>query len=259
MRHLRRIRKHGAWLAISLLVLWASRHLIPEAALRSATDVGGNFLQTFGGMYGVIVAFAIYLVWTQHNDTQIAIEHEATALVELYRVLGWFPSWPTRDTVRASLREYARDVPTAYQAGAPHHQERVVLERDLGAFLSHPPSGDTEERLYQTAIDRFHELNQARGHRVTAAKLRMGEGMRWFVYIGGGITVAGLELVWVDSFPLHAAFVAGLTWVVVAAASIVIDLDDPTSGDFIVDWSHFTHAAAAMEQAQCPAASPSRP
>lgn len=258
LRHLRRVRKHGVWLAVSLGVLWSARHFIPEAALRSATDVGGNFLQTFGGMYGVIVAFAIYLVWQQHNDTQVAIEREATSLVELYRVLGWFPSWPERDRVRESLQLYAKGVPHSY-TGGPAMEERSVLERDLGAFLSHTPANAGEERLYQTAVDRFHELNEARSHRVTAAKLRMGEGMRWFVFIGGGLTVAGLELVWVDSWPLHAAFVAGLTWVVVAAASIVIDLDDPTSGDFVVDWSHFAQASAAMEQAHCPSPHPSRP
>ena len=258
-RHLRRVRKHGGWLLVSLSFLWISRLLIPEAALRSASEVGGNALQTFGGMYGVIVVFAIYLVWTQHNETQVAIEREATSLVELYRVLGWFPSWPTRDSVRESLRSYAKSVPASYAGGAPLFEERAVLEHDLGAFLSHTPANASEERLYQTAVDRFHELNEARSHRVTVAGLRMGEGMRWFVFIGGAITVAGQELVWVDSLALHAAFVAGLTWVVVAAASIVIDLDDPTSGDFIVDWSHFSQAAAAMEQSQCPAAHPSRP
>ena len=256
LRHLRRVRKHGAWLAVSLGLLWVARHFIPEAALRSATDVGGNFLQTFGGMYGVIVAFAIYLVWTQHNDTQVAIEREATSLVELYRVLGWFPAWPTRDSVRESLKLYAKGVPLSY-SGGPAMEERAVLERDLGAFLSHTPASASEERLFSTAVERFHELNEARSHRVTVAGLRMGEGMRWFVFIGGGITVAGLELVWVDSWALHAAFVAGLTWVVVAAASIVIDLDDPTSGDFVVDWSHFSQAFAAMEQAHCPAPHPS--
>jgi hypothetical protein len=99
-------------------------------------------------------------------------------------------------------------------------------------------------------------VNQARGHRETVARMRMGEGMRWFVFIGGAITVAGLEVLWVDNFVLHAAFVAGLTWVVVAATSIVIDLDDPTSGDFVVDWVPFSNAAGAMELTHCPAPHP---
>ena len=249
--------KHGSWMLVSVFFLWLSRTLIPEQWLRSATEVGGNYLQTFGGMYGVIVAFAIYLVWGQHNDTQVAIEREALSLLELYRVLGWFPSWPERDGVRASLKKYAMTVPASYSGGPPI-DERAVLDQGLGAFLSHTPSNEMEERLFQTALDRFHEVNQGRGHRETVARMRMGEGMRWFVFIGGAITVAGLELLWVDNFVLHAAFVAGLTWVVVAAASIVLDLDDPTSGDFIVDWAPFSDAAGAMELAHCPAPHPIR-
>jgi hypothetical protein len=237
---------------VSLSCLWLTRQFLPQSALRAATDVGGNYLQTFGGMYGVIVAFAIYLVWTQHNDTQVAIEREAVSLVELYRLLGWFPSWPQRDVVRESLKAYAKGVPPSYTGGPPM-EERALLERGLGAFLSHAPASPSEERLFEPTLNRFHELNEARGHRVSVAALRMGEGMRWFVFIGGGLTVAGLELVWVDSLAMHAAFVVGMTWVVVAAASIVIDLDDPTSGDFIVDWRHFGEAADSMALAHCPA------
>jgi hypothetical protein len=241
---------------VSLSCLLLVRRLVPEVALRSATEVGGNYLQTFGGMYGVIVAFAIYLVWTQHNETQVAIEREAVSLVELYRVLGWFPTWAQRDAVRQSLKSYARSVPLSY-SGAPELSERALLESGLGAFLSHAPGTPTEERLFEITIERFHELNEARGHRETVARLRMGEGLRWFVFIGGGLTIAGLELVWVDSLALHAAFVCGMTWVVVAAASIVIDLDDPTSGDFVVDWRPFLDAGASIELAHCPAPHPS--
>ena len=256
LRHLRRVRKHGGWLLVSLTCLWLTRHFIPQEALHAATEVGGNYLQTFGGMYGVIVAFAIYLVWTQHNDTQVAIEREAVSLVELYRLLGWFPSWPQRDTVRQSLKTYARGVPASY-SGGPAMNERAILESGLGAFLTHAPFDAAEERLFDATLERFHEVNQARGHRASVARLRMGEGLRWFVFIGGGLTVAGIELVWVDSLPLHAVFVAGMTWVVVAAASIVIDLDDPTSGDFVVDWTHFNNAAASMELSHCPPPHPS--
>ena len=113
---------------VTLFFLWLSRALIPEAALRAATEVGGNYLQTFGGMYGVIVAFAIYLVWTQHNDTQVAIEREALSLVELYRVLGWFPSWPERDAVRESLKLYAKAVPASYTTKVAV-EERAILEK----------------------------------------------------------------------------------------------------------------------------------
>ena len=253
MRHVRRVLKHGAWILISIGILSLSRRLIPEAVLRGATDVGGNFLQTFGGIYGVIVAFAIYVTWGEHNETQVAIEREAVALIELYRILAWFPSWADRSTVREHLHRYALCVPLAHARHPPRDavDEHGLLDLSLAAFLRHAPATPGEERLFSHALELFHQLNEARGHRVTVANLKLPEGLRWFVFLGGAVCVGTMDLLWIDSFAMHAVLVAGMTWVVVAAASITLDLDDPFTGDFIVDWVRFQTTAAQMEKSHC--------
>lgn len=256
-RHLARLKKHLGWLVLSVASCLLARALIPHEVLRGTNDVGGNFLQTFGGIYGVIVAFAIYVTWGQQNETQMAIEREAVSLLELYRVLGWFPSWPERDLVRGALRTYALAVPVA-RAERAHElvDEHQVIEVGLGHFLAHAPADDAERRIFDHAIDLFHELNEAREHRVTVASLRLPEGMRWFVYLGGAINVLTLDLVWVDSAVMHALLVMGMTWVIVAATSIVLDLDDPYTGDFRVEFRRFHQIARQMEQTRCPALAP---
>ncbi len=247
-RHLWRLKKHVAWTALAVGGLAAVRTFVPQPVLAGAAGVGGNFLQTFGSMYGIIVAFAIYVTWQQHNDTQVAIEREAVSLGELHRVLRWFEGWVTRDAVRATLLAYARTVPRRYSERPPEEivDEKGLLDAGLEAFLSHAPANPREERLYEPTLALFHELNEAREHRVTVAGLRLPEGLRWFVYLGGGISVVSLWLLWVDSLPVHALFTAAMTWVVVAAASIVIDLDLPYSGDFVVNWARFDEAAHRM-------------
>ena len=252
-RHLRRLVKHSGWISVSIAVLFGVRSLVPEPVMRAAVEVGGNFLQTFGGIYGIIVAFAIYVTWGEHNDTQVSIEREAVALIELYRILAWFPSWSQRAAVREELHQYALAVPRAHaQHGAKQMlDEHVLLDKGLTAFFGHTPSGAGEERLFPHALDLFHELNEAREHRITVANLRLPEGIIWFVIIGGAICIGVLDLLWVDSFAIHAGLVAGMTWVVVAATSITLDLDDPYTGDFIVDWERFHKTALQMEQSHC--------
>ena len=66
--------------------------------------------------------------------------------------------------------------------------------------------------------------------------------------LGGLFTVGTLWLVSIDSFAMHAVFTGLLTWVVVAAATIVFDLDDPYTGDFIVDWTRFRALADRMKR-----------
>lgn len=245
-RHLRRLVRHGAFIALSLSGLWLTQRLVPAAMCKATNEVGGNFLQTFGGMYGIVVAFAIYVVWQQHNETQVAIEREAVSLGELHRMLGFFASWPERDRVRARLCEYALAVPANNSAPAKARvDEAGLLEACLKSFVEWaPPPAD--ERLWPVALDLFHEVNEAREHRVTSARLRMGEGLRGFVLIGGLFTVATLWLMQMESLVMHAVLTALLTWVVVAAATIVLDLDDPYTGDFIVNWRRFRELADRM-------------
>lgn len=254
-RHLRRFKKHGAFMFVAVCGQLACRSIVAESTLRGASDLAGNFLQTFGGMYGVIIAFIIYVVWQQHNETQVTVEREAVALGELFRLLSWFPSWPERDQVRESLVRYARSVPLRneprFSGTVP--EEGSVLERSYATFLDYAPAEGHEQRLYDTALARFHELNEVRERRLTVAALRLPEALRWFVYIGGAITVCTLWLAWIESEALHALFTAAMTWVIVAAASIVADLDSPFSGDFIVDWYRFHEAAEHMEGLACPA------
>lgn len=256
-RHGRRLVKHVWWMGLAVSGLITTRALVPEAVLRSASDVGGNFLQTFGGIYGVIVAFAIYVVWQQHNDTQVAVEREAVALSELFAVLGWFTTWLQRDVVRGRLRAYARVVPelNGMTAARPEDDDKRLLDTSLADFLDHVPA-PAEERFFSPALDLFHELNEAREHRITVSRLHLPEGLKWFVYLGGALAVATVWLLWVDSLAVHALFTAGMTWVIVAATSLILDLDDPFGGDFVVDWGRFTQTGARMDAHACPALTP---
>lgn len=249
-RHLHRLRKHLTWISLAVGLQALCRTFIPEAVLRGANDVGGNFLQTFGSMYGVLVAFAMFVVWQQHNDTQAAVEREATSLGEVYRLIASFTAWKERDTAREALRAYAVAVLAKHgPARSPSPPDRrLLLKIAHDAFLAYQPANAHEERLYPHTLDTFHELHEAREHRITVASLRLPDGLRWFVFIGAAVCVATICLLWVDDMFVQAFFTACMTWVVVAAASIVVDLDDPYNGDFIVDWTRFQATAKRLQE-----------
>lgn len=250
--------RHTWWLLLSLSGLSVCRAFLPREVLQGSNDAGGNFLQTFGGIYGVIMAFTIFVVWQQHNDTQVAVEREAVALGELFVVLCWFSDWPHREEVLGRLREYARLVPSlnGRLPTRSEEDEKPHLDAALDAFLALRPSA-TDERLWSPALDLFKVLNDAREHRITVSRLRLPEGLKWFVFIGGAVAVCTLWLLWVESAVVHALLTAGMTWVIVAASSLVLDLDDPYHGDFVIDWGRFNATAARMESSARPMAASS--
>ncbi len=244
-------------MGLTLTGLALFRGFGPGELLRSTNDATGSFLQTFGGMYGVIVAFTIFVVWQQHNDTQIAVEHEAVTLGELYLSLAWFTAWEKRDEVRKRLRSYSKLVPALNGAkpGQFEVDDKQLLITSMVDFLEHPPASPSEERLFGPTLELFHELNEAREHRLTVSRLHLPDGLKWFVYLGGTVCIVAVWVLWVDRPLVHAALTAGMTWVIVAASSLILDLDDPYAGDFVVDWARFNETAARMDALACPAMS----
>ncbi|HZN94618.1 MAG TPA: hypothetical protein VFB81_18010 [Myxococcales bacterium] len=256
VRHLGRVKRHGSWMISSIVLLWVlERYLhLPERFPEGATDVGANVLQAFIGIYGLVLAFAVFITWGQHNDTQVAVEREAVLVGELYRLLSWFDRWPGREAAREHLRKYAHGVPGTYANGYPVGSlpEREHIEALFSALLNYRTPSPTEERLWNKALDLIHDLSQTREHRITTASLRLPWGLRWFSILGGAMVAVSCALLHVEPFGLHVFFQALLTWVVVAAVSIVLDLDDPYTGDFVVDWARFEQAAERMECLACP-------
>src|SRR6188474_2906323 len=94
-------------LAVGGLVLF--RSIAPLEVLRRSNDVVGNYLQTLGSIYAVLLAFVMFVVWTQFNDARANVDKEANELLDLFRTSRGLPE-PTRGQVQASAVAYAMQV-----------------------------------------------------------------------------------------------------------------------------------------------------
>src|SRR5262245_16020940 len=59
-----------AAIVLSIAGLVAVRSLVPADVLRETNDVAGNYLQTVGTIYAVLLAFVVFVVWQQFNDAR---------------------------------------------------------------------------------------------------------------------------------------------------------------------------------------------
>lgn len=58
-------------IALSEVGLFAVRRWVSPETLRASNDVVGNYLQTVGTIYAVLLAFVVYVVWTQFNGVDV--------------------------------------------------------------------------------------------------------------------------------------------------------------------------------------------
>ncbi|MEY4577153.1 MAG: hypothetical protein RL701_1856 [Pseudomonadota bacterium] len=244
---------------MSVLGLDATRAVISREVLRPSNDVIGNYLQTLGGIYAVLLAFVTYAVWQQFNDARSQVEREASEVTELFRIVQVLPA-AVRQSVQNMLHAYCCGVVTReWQIMAASRVHRAVDEelyqgelprlldglwRTLGTL---EPSSASESVVLSAATQCFNELCNARTARLSSSRVRMPTTLRWLLYAGALVLVCSTWLFAVDNFAIH-AFVSGATAGATAHVLYVVeDLDDCFSGDWQVPRAAFLRARDFMQ------------
>jgi hypothetical protein len=202
--------------SVSLLAvvgLIAFRAVVPIDELRSSVDAVGNYLQTVGGIYAVLLAFVVYVVWGQYNDARGYVDREATAIVDLHRTATGLPE-PTCVAIQEQLRQYV-DAVIADEWRAMTDGNELVIER-VGARLDAVwaaihrcrPSNELQQTIYGEVLSRFNDLSDLRTSRLTASRQRIPLVMRILLYIGALITIGSMYLLAVDKLWVHAVVTA---------------------------------------------------
>jgi hypothetical protein len=220
------------------------RHLVPAGALAAANDVVGNYLQTLGTIYAVLLAFVVFVVWQQFNDARASIDREANELMDLYRTATGLPD-PTGADIRRHAREYV-DVVLDHEWEAMRRGDDIALHRGaslLDAMWRSMHVFEAESHchaaIHGEMLGRFNDLSDARQARVIAARLRIPRALRILIYMGAVTTSASMYLFAVDSIVIHALMTGAIAGALSHVLYVIHDLDDCFAGDWQVPRSSF--------------------
>lgn len=258
MDQLRTLIRLAPWVLgsalVSILGLCVTRQLIDRELLRPSNDVLGNYLQTLGSIYAVLLAFVVYAVWQQFNEARAQVEREASEVTELFRISQALPKGP-RCALQGILHVYCCGVLDAeWAAMAQRNGEREIantahLLDDIWRTLhSFEPTSNMQSLIVSEAMDCFNELCNARTTRLSTSRLRIPRGLRWVLYVGAVALMCSTWLFAVDAWSLH-AWITGTTGGALAHVLYVVeDLDDCFHGDWQVPRAAFERARAFMRE-----------
>jgi hypothetical protein len=242
------IRALAPWIAIavvfSLVGLVLTRRLVPIAVLRASNDSVGNYLQTLGTIYAVLLAFVVFVVWQQFNDTRGYIESEANELVDLARTANGLSAGVARrfleqadgyvDAVLGEeWRALARNDPAGLEEGGR------IVQRMWDLLVAYEPCSECHKSLYTEALARFNDLSDRRSSRLSAGRLRIPLALRLLLYSGAVMTVASMYLLAVESVVIHALITAALAGAISHVLYVIHDLDDCFDGAWQVSRAPF--------------------
>jgi hypothetical protein len=240
-------------MTLSLAGLLLVRWLAPALWLRANNEVAGNYLQTLGTVYAVLLAFVVFVVWQQHNDLRGAVESEANELSDLDRIMQAFPETIQAQS-RACASAYCQAVIgeewTAMARGQASRAAGQALEDLWRALAAFTPETTREEGLYAQALARLDDLSNARSHRLHCGRLRLPPMLWLLLLTNGGLVAASMWLFGLESFWAHALMTVALTGSIAFVLYLIADLDNPFWGAWRVSAEPFYQALARRQSAE---------
>jgi hypothetical protein len=165
------------------------RKRVPLEVQMEQNEVAGFFIAVLGVVYGVLLAFAVILVWEQYGDAKAIAEREANSLGDIYSLAAGLPE-PRRSQIHQEVRAYARVVIDEEWAIMSSRRESAEAWRRIDALWSlardFEPGGSREQTLQAQLLSDLDEMNDDRRMRLLAARDGV-PGLIWTVLIGGGV------------------------------------------------------------------------
>jgi len=239
---------------VAVALLFVVRAAVTPAELAGSSDAVGNYLQTLGGIYAVLLAFVVYVVWGQFNDARTYVEREATALVDLHRTASGLPK-PTRAEIQDALRLYVDQV-LELEWPAMAKGDEDTLER-VGSHLDHVwiaihgcrPQSECQHAVYSEVLSRYNDLSDMRTSRLSTSRARIPFMMKALLYLGGVIVVGSIYLMAVDKLWIHATITAALAAAVAHILFLIGDLDNAFAGYLQVSKAAFERTRRTFDRA----------
>lgn len=249
-----------SWLLLIMLILLAVglslvglrlvTRRIPHHVMRSHNDVAGFIFATIGVMYGVILGFAIYMVWTDFNGTKNTVAMECSEILGLYHDLALHPDVQGAQGLQKRLVDLTRLViQDEFPAMARMEQSRISREAmdriwfSLGELRS---ESDYALVIFQEILEDMNRLEKLRLGRLEAAENEL-PGVMWLTMILGAlITISftfffGSENTWAQV--IMTALLAAMLATVIF---VVMELDHPFIGGASVKTEHYERVLQLM-------------
>ena len=236
---------------LSVAGLCVSRRVLPMKTLEAANDIVGNYLQTLGSIYAVLLAFVVFVVWNQFNEARGFVETEANELLDLHRAVAGLAE-PTIGQLRVLSRAYLDAVlGNEWTTMAGHGpdgpgESAAILDQMWTAVHDADPAAGGGAPAYREVLKRLDDISDARSSRLNASRTRIPQAMRVLLYSGAVTMVGSMYLFAVASFAVHATITALLAGAISHVLFIIEDLDNCFGGSWQVSRAPFARVRAQI-------------
>lgn len=220
-------------IVFSLAGLFLVRRFADLGWLKRQHDVASFFFQVIGTLYAVLIAFAIFVVWTQFQDAGTNLEHEVNEVGDLSRMAMAMPD-PMRSQIRSALMDYSQAVvedefpAMAAERTSPRTWDAV--EKLWAVYANAEPTTLKAQANYAESLRHLNALSESRRTRLFVMRGTV-PSMLWKLLIVGGIILVALTYFFGhESLLSQALMTAALSGILAFSLFLIAAYDSPFSG-----------------------------
>ncbi len=223
----------------------AVRRAYPRTDFREHNDVGGIVLGVTGGLFAVMLAFIVAIVWQEFDAATQRVAVEAAAATDLWHTARGLPA-PLGPSVRSGLVEYAslmvREEWPAMRSGGSSKRAEDVLTRTFEDVAQFRPANAGASNAQSASLQYLGTLHDARHHRLDDNNSGVSP-FEWAILLIGAVIVIGIGyLVGLSSLRTQLLMTGAVAAMIAATFVLIFELDYPFRGELAVaptGWQEF--------------------
>jgi hypothetical protein len=219
--------------AVALAGLRFVRKKYPTEVLKENHEVAAIIFNAFGLLYGVVVAFVVFVTWSGYDDATKNLQMEANEADDIFHIAKVFPE-PANKIIQQGLRDYIASVYSdelkrMSQGDISLHSNRAMA-RLITVFYEMDEKSIPNKELYAESLKRLNNLAQYRRLRIFAGNDTVPPVV-WLVLLAGGIiTVSYTYFFGMKNIKAQYMITAALTVTITLILFLIYVLDHPFTG-----------------------------
>jgi hypothetical protein len=218
---------------VSVLGLLIVRRFVNVTWLKEHHEVASYFFLMIGTLYAVLIAFAIFVVWTQFQDAGANLEHEVNAVADLSRMAAGLPE-PQRSNVREALLNYIHavldDEFPAMAAGQDSPRTWAAVQRLMDTFVTSPVT-DAKSQVYTAeSLRHLNDLSNYRRIRLFTSRGTVPQLLWYLLFLGGIVLIMFTYFFGHESVAWQGAMTAALAGTLAFSLYLIVAFNGPFDG-----------------------------
>ena len=234
--------------AVALAGLRYVRKKYPAEVLKENHEVAAIIFNAFGLLYGVVVAFVVFVTWSGYDDATKNLQMEANEADDIFHITEAYPD-PARKMIQQALMDYVASVyddelKRMSQGDISLHSNRAMATLITDFYQIDEKSVPNRE-LYGESLRGINKLAEYRRLRIFAGNNTIPSVV---LLIDGLITVSYTYFLGVKNIRAQYLMTAALTVTITLILVLIYILDHPFTGESSVSLKPLKEVIEIMQK-----------